>query len=110
MKNSARTPRRAAATATACAWLPALAAQTPAFSTASGRRSIAFVAPRTLNEPVRCRHSALSITSPPNRRESSPERRIGVRMTCGATVRAASSMPAAVTAPLPVVATPMRQR
>ena len=53
-------PAARAAKATAWAWLPALAATTPAASSASDSRLIAFVAPRALNEPVTWRFSALS--------------------------------------------------
>ncbi len=57
------TPRWRAASATAQAWLPALPATTPRSAAAPSAASFA-VAPRTLNEPVRCRLSAFSTTSP----------------------------------------------
>ena len=59
MKTVARIPASRAAQATACPWLPAVAATTPAACSASDSDAIVFTAPRTLNEPVRWRFSAL---------------------------------------------------
>ena len=56
------TPRRYAAQARPCAWLPAEAAITGRWSPRSRAASIALRAPRTLYEPVRCRFSSLSMT------------------------------------------------
>ena len=81
MTSSAGAPAARAAKATAWAWLPALAATTPAASSASGSRLIAFVAPRALNEPVSWRFSALSTTRAPSRRDSSPAGSTGVSRT-----------------------------
>ena len=41
-----------AAHATACPWLPALAATTPATRSSAESAATLFTAPRTLNEPV----------------------------------------------------------
>ncbi len=54
----APTPASRAAQATACAWLPALAATTPAARWASPSVDSLLTAPRILNEPVRWRFSA----------------------------------------------------
>src|SRR3954449_6448382 len=70
MKIVALTPASRAAQATACPWLPALAATTPARRSASESVAILLTAPRILNEPVRCRFSAFSETSRPMIRES----------------------------------------
>jgi hypothetical protein len=74
MKMRARAPTSRAAHATACPWLPALAATTPAARSASLSREMRLYAPRTLNEPVRCRFSAFRCTSRPARRDSVSDR------------------------------------
>ena len=65
MKIRARAPASRAAQATACPWLPALAATTPAAISSGVNVEIRLYAPRTLNDPVRWRFSALSCTSRP---------------------------------------------
>ena len=97
MKTSAEAPRRRAASATAWAWFPALAAQTPAASSPGESAAMAFDAPRILNEPVRCRHSAFRVTGASKRRESSPAASTGVRLTRGPISSAARSISATVT-------------
>src|SRR5207245_18851 len=58
MRINAGSPTVAAASATACAWLPELTAITPfGRSTASSSDSTALNAPRGLNEPVTWKHS-----------------------------------------------------
>src|SRR5438132_3445991 len=52
-------PRRWALKATACAWLPALAATTPRLRSSAVSSANLLAAPRSLNEPVRCRFSSL---------------------------------------------------
>src|SRR5438105_5257835 len=90
-KIAAWIPASRAAQATACPWLPALAATTPARCSASPSVEILLKAPRILNEPVRCRFSALSTTSRPARRENVSERNTGVtRATPSRRPRAAS--------------------
>ena len=98
MKRSAREPRRWAASATAWAWLPALAATTPRPSWSRERRPILWKTPRTLNDPVSWRHSAFSTTGAPNLRESSPAGSTDVSRTSPAISSAARSTSAAVTA------------
>ena len=63
------TPRTRAAAARLWAWLPADAATTPAAQPRSPRAASLAAAPRSLNEPVRCRFSALRATTPPARSE-----------------------------------------
>ncbi len=58
----AATPRRCAARATPCAWLPALAHVTPRASRAGDRLAILLYAPRSLNENTACLSSRLSST------------------------------------------------
>src|SRR6476646_6056182 len=70
MKTVALTPSSRPAQATACPWLPALAASTPVARSASPRVISLLTAPRTLNEPVRWRFSAFRHTVRPTRRES----------------------------------------
>src|SRR2546425_5227421 len=53
------TPRRWALRATAWAWLPALAATTPRFRSSGVSSANLLAAPRSLNDPVRCRFSSL---------------------------------------------------
>ena len=55
-------------------------------------------APRTLNEPVRCRFSAFSATVAPTRREISPAETTGVVRTLPRIVSAARSISATPTA------------
>jgi hypothetical protein len=89
-KTSHATPRDAAAAASACAWLPADAATTPRAHPSSPSVASLLATPRTLNEPVRCRFSALSTTVPPARSENVRVERIGVRRaTVSAAARAA---------------------
>src|SRR5436305_11165620 len=84
-------PASRAAQATACPWLPALAATTPARCSASPSVEILLYAPRILNEPVRCRFSALRETSRPASRENVSDRKTGVtRATPSRRARAAS--------------------
>ena len=79
MNTVARTPASRAAQATACPWFPALAATTPAFRSFVREGCDAVRrAPRTLNEPVRWRFSALSQTGRPQRRVSVSEGNAGV--------------------------------
>ncbi len=70
MKIVAAIPASRAAHATACPWLPALAATTPAERSAGESVAIVLYAPRILKEPVRWRFSALSSTVRPERREN----------------------------------------
>src|SRR5262245_16305767 len=85
-------PASRAAHATACPWLPALAATTPAARSASPSVEILLNAPRILNEPVRCRFSAFSDTSRPASRENVSDRNTGViRATPSRRSRAAST-------------------
>lgn len=65
MKTVARTPSSAEASATPCAWFPALAATTPAARSTGDSPAIRTYAPRSLNEPVRCRFSHLKWTGAP---------------------------------------------
>src|SRR5918994_779397 len=87
-------PASRAAHATACPWLPALAATTPADRSRSESIAIRLTAPRTLNAPVRCRFSALSQTSRPTMREKVSEVYTGVSRATPARRRRASSMSA----------------
>src|SRR4051794_11155200 len=92
-------PSSRAANASPWAWLPALAATTPAARSASESCDSRLNAPRTLKEPVSWRFSALSTVRAPTRRDSSPAAITGVRRTRAPTrSRAAlmSSMPRAV--------------
>src|SRR5436190_2899302 len=91
MKTRAGAPSSRAAHATAWPWLPALAATTPA-ARASGSSDESFVnAPRTLNDPVRCRHSTLHRTGRPTSREKVSLGYTGVtRATPAITARARS--------------------
>src|SRR5581483_12031492 len=78
------TPKACAAAARPAPWLPALEATTPWARAAGPSCATTFIAPRTLNEPVRCSHSHLSHTSPPRKSERPGDRTSGVRATCGA--------------------------
>src|SRR5581483_10881598 len=84
-------PSSRAAHATAWPWLPALAATTPAARSASPSVEMRLYAPRILNDPVRCRFSALSCTSRPTSRDSVSDAYTGVtRATPSSRARAAS--------------------
>ncbi len=98
MKSTAREPRERAPRETAWAWLPALAATTPTSSSASVRAAIRLRAPRILNDPARCRFSALSATFAPTRLEISPAETTGVMRTSPRIVSAARSISATPTA------------
>ena len=71
-------PSRPAASATPCAWLPALAATTPRARSSADSREIRTYAPRTLYEPARCRFSHLSHVGPPSAALSGREGSSGV--------------------------------
>src|SRR5579864_2049081 len=87
MKMRACAPISRAAHATACPWLPALAATTSLAS----RVEMRLYAPRILNEPVRWRFSVLSRTSRPTSRENvSDWYAVETRATPSRRVRAAS--------------------
>jgi hypothetical protein len=77
MNTSQAMPRARAAYATAWAWLPALPHTTPA-SQRSPSEAILANAPRSLNDPVRWRFSALSATGIPVRSASVRELSTGV--------------------------------
>src|SRR5438445_112392 len=78
MRINAGSPTVAAASATACAWLPELTAMTPfGRSPASSSDSTALNAPRGLNEPVTWKHSGLSL-----RLGSRSVVSVGVRRRC----------------------------
>ena len=86
----AETPAERAASASPCAWFPALAATTPRLRSAGVNAATRFVAPRSLNEPVRCRFSAFSRTRKPHHCEKVAAEIIGVRThTPSITARAA---------------------
>src|SRR5579884_2479914 len=92
MKTVAFTRSSRAAHATAWPWLPALAATTPASRSEGESSDSLLTAPRTLNEPVRCRFSAFNHTSRPLRRASVSELYTGVtRASPASRSRAASS-------------------
>ena len=77
----------------------ALAATTPLAQPASPSAASLAATPRTLNEPVRCRFSALSTTVPPARSENVRVERIGVRRaTVSTAARAAWTSRAEITA------------
>src|SRR3954452_5076928 len=78
MKIRAGAPSSRAAHATAWPWLPALAATTPAASSSGSRLESLTYAPRILNEPVRCRFSALRLTGRPASRDSVSDGKTGV--------------------------------
>src|SRR5665213_3072037 len=95
MYTVASIPSWRAAHATACPWLPALAAITPAARCASPSVASLLTAPRTLNEPVRCRFSAFSHTvRAPLRRASDSEPYTGVTRAWPARRSRAASMSA----------------
>ena len=91
-KTSQRTPRAAATAASAWAWLPAEAATTPCAQPSSPSASSLADAPRTLNEPVRWRFSALRATMPPARSEIVRLESTGVRRATRSTAARAASM------------------
>src|SRR6266536_209220 len=91
MKIRATAPTSRAAHATACPWLPALAATTPAASSSVLSVATRLKAPRTLKEPVRWRFSAFRWTSRPTNRDSVSEPWTGVtRATPSSRARACS--------------------
>src|SRR5215210_3279634 len=92
----ALTPACLAAQATACPWLPALAATTPASRSLSVSVASRLTAPRTLNAPVRWRFSAFSQTSRPAIRENVSELYTGVSRATPAMRSRASRMSAGV--------------
>src|SRR6516164_8523163 len=87
MTTVAVVPSSAAAKATPCAWLPALAATTPRARSAAVSLLIRTYAPRALNDPVRCRFSHFRYTGPPSLSESTRECSSGV---CEITSRSSS--------------------
>src|SRR5215208_5825865 len=96
-KTSQCTPRWRAAAASAWPWLPADAATTPLRQPSSPSESSLAATPRTLKEPVRCRFSALSETTPPARSEIVREDSIGVRRASDSTAGRAAAISAAPT-------------
>src|SRR5207245_2697714 len=86
-----------AAYATAWAWLPALPQTTPV-AQPSPSEAILASAPRSLNDPVRCRFSAFRTTVDPSRSDSVRELRTGVSRTTPAPASTAPSTAASVTA------------
>src|SRR6516165_8522633 len=90
MTTVAAQPSRPAANATPWAWLPALAATTPRARSASDSLAILAYAPRTLNDPVRCRFSHLRYTGPETVSDSTRECSMGVsEITSWVSLRAA---------------------
>src|SRR5689334_16162922 len=81
MKIVASIPASRAAQATACPWLPALAATTPALRSDSLSDPILLTAPRILNEPVRCSVSAFRCTGRPVMRPKVSDAYSGVTRT-----------------------------
>ena len=69
MNTVERTPSSEEASATPCAWLPALAATTPAARSSGSSPAIRTYAPRSLKEPVRWRFSHLKWTGAPTSRD-----------------------------------------
>src|SRR5919109_622264 len=96
MKTVAATPASRAASATACPWFPALAVTTPAARSASERVASLLTAPRILNDPVRCRFSALRKRRRPLRRPSVSDEMTGVGRARTAIRDRAASMSASV--------------
>src|SRR3954453_17337598 len=99
MKIRAGAPSSRAAHATAWPWLPALAATTPAASSSGSRLESLTYAPRILNEPVRCRFSALRLTGRSASRDSVSEGKTGVTRATPASrsrARSISGRPGAV--------------
>ena len=79
MTTVAEIPARAAAQATAWAWLPAETVATPRPRAILSNSRIRFRAPRTLNEPVLWRFSHLRKTGRPPRSDSARLEATGVR-------------------------------
>jgi hypothetical protein len=96
MNTSHGTPRARAANASACAWLPAEPHTTP-FAHALPRASSLARTPRSLNDPVRCRDSALRTTSAPVISDSVADGSTGVWRTRSAPAARARAMSSAVT-------------
>src|ERR1700712_4175695 len=92
MYTVASQPSIAAARATPCAWLPALAATTPLARSSSVSRAILVYAPRILNDPGRCRFSHLRYAGPPTSRLSGRDDSIGVYRTTPRSNSAAASI------------------
>src|SRR3954452_16031039 len=101
MNTIALVPSRSAASATPCAWLPALAATTPAARSAGVSREIRTYAPRILNDPARWRFSHLSATGPPTRSDSGRDVSTGVSRATSPRSSRAASMSARVTTVAP---------
>src|ERR1700730_9187597 len=80
----AGTPRHAAAQATAAPWFPLEGVTMPRAASSFEREKIAFVAPRILKEPVRCRFSHLKKSLAPAMESSEDEVRSGLRGIRGA--------------------------
>src|SRR5215204_6492042 len=96
MKIVAAMPASRAAHATACPWLPALAATAPAARSPAESVAIVLTAPRILNEPVRCRFSAFRWTGRPQRRVKVSDGKTGVIRTIRPRRPRAASMSASV--------------
>ncbi len=92
MTTVAFTSRAAAITARAIPWLPPLTATTPAARSASPSERSLAVAPRALNEPVRCSSSSFATTGTPSSAVRPGLGTVGVRTTCPAMRCAAASM------------------
>src|SRR4051812_16670268 len=82
--------------ATACAWLPALTATTPAARSASVRWRSLLRAPRSLNDATNCRFSNLTTTVHPSTSDNVCDTALGVRTTEPAMADAAASTSASV--------------
>ena len=104
-KTSHGTPIVRAAAATACAWLPAEAATTPALQPSAPSAASFAAVPRTLNEPVLWRFSAFSATTPPARSEIVRVESTGVRRAIVSTAARAASTSRPVTGEDSTVAT-----
>src|SRR5579871_4566057 len=92
----ARMPSSRAAHATACPWLPALAAMTPAAVCSGVKVVMQLTAPRILNDPVRWRFSAFRKQVRPVSRRSDSDVETGVRRTWRSIRSRAASMSASV--------------
>src|SRR5690348_12840960 len=90
MNTSQWTPRTRAAYASAWPWLPAEPVTTPPLQPSPSAASLDS-APRSLNDPVRWRFSALRATVAPHSSEIVREERTGVRRTTSATAARARS-------------------
>src|SRR4051794_13740506 len=90
-------PRALAAAASACAWLPADAATTPRAQPCSPSAASLADTPRTLNEPLRCRFSALNAIVPPASSDKVRDDSIGVRRANASTAARAAWTSSAVT-------------